>query len=236
MGTRVLKRLLPMCTVLMVCLVGMPGMVLAVSGTLPDVSVYAEGAYSDTELVLYIYADITESEPILSFGVRVEYPSTLEYSAATKNTAAWYFGAGTSEYSYMDPENDETGVVIIGGKLNTNNPTEGVGGDRVLLGTVTFTHDGVTDFSEVSVTYGRGDGTGDYKNFVDVDGDVVDGSVSFSAKIRERGDANGDNDISSADMFTIRSKMESQEYSVWADCNGDSDISSADLFCVRNKM
>ena len=230
----VLKRLLPMCTVLLVCLVSMPGSVLGA-----DVDVYAEGAYTDTDLVVYIYADIA-SEPILSFGVKVEYPSTLTYSGATKNESVWYFGDGGAEYSYMDPEDDGSGVVIIGGKLDTSDPTEGVQGDRVLLGTVTFTHSIVdpqdSDFASVSVTYGRGDGTGDYKNFVDVDGDVVDGTASFSSDIHERGDANGNGSINVQDILNAKTWLGNPDAPPWVDCNGDGTINVQDILCIKSEL
>lgn len=226
------KRLLLMCALLMVGLASMPCSVLGAS-----VSVYAEGAYTDSDLKLYIYADITEG-PILSFGVKVAYPSSLTYSSATKNDSVWYFGNGSAEYDYMNPEDSDSGVVIIGGKLDTSNPTEGVEGNRVLLGTVTFTHSGVTDFSGVSVTYGRGTG-GDsdtFKNFVDVEGGVVDGSVTFSSEIHERGDANANGEISTADYIMIRNNVGSTDVPPWMDCNDSGDISTADYICIRNKM
>jgi hypothetical protein len=202
-----------------------------------DVDVYAEGAYTDTDLVLYIYADITQ--PILSFGVKVNYPGNLTYSSATKNEDVWYFGDGSTNHPYMDPEVEDSGVVIIGGKLDTGAPTAGVTGTRVLLGTVTFTHSGITDFSGVTLTYGRGDGTGDYKNFVATDGTVKDGTadgVGFAVEIHERGDANGDGSISTADYIMIRNNIDSSEAPLWIDCNDDGDISTADYICVRNKF
>jgi hypothetical protein len=201
-----------------------------------DVDVYAEGAYTADDLVLYIYADINAG-PILSFGVKVNYPSTLTYDSATKNEAIWYFGDGTTNHPYMNPENDGSGVVIIGGKLDTNAPTAGVTGTRVLLGTVTFTHDpSVTDFSGVTLTYGRGDGTGDYKNFVgSTDGTVFDGAgVGFAVEIHKRGDANGDGSINVADMSAVRFFITNGGIQYpWMDCNDDQNVNVADMSCVR---
>ena len=115
-----------------------------------NVDVYAEGAYTATDLVVYIYADINAG-PILSFGVKVNYPATLTYSSAAKNENVWFFGDGTTNHAYMNPEDNGSAVVIIGGKLDTAAPTPGVTGTRVLLGTVTFTHSGVTNFSGVTL-------------------------------------------------------------------------------------
>lgn len=202
-----------------------------------DVDVYAEGAYTETDLVLYIYADIN-SESILSFGVKVEYPAGLTFGSATKNEAVWFFGDGSTNYPYMGPEDDGSGVVIIGGKLDTGDPTAGVTGTRVLLGTVTFTHTGMTDFSGVTLTYGRGDGTGDYKNFVSTAGTVYDSAdstgVSFTTEIHQRGDANGDGAINVADMSAVRYVIvNGGNIYPWLDCNGDGNVNVADMSCVR---
>lgn len=202
-----------------------------------DVDVYAEGAYTDTDLVLYIYADITQ--PILSFGVKVNYPENLTYSSATKNEDVWYFGDGSTNHPYMDPEVEDSGVVIIGGKLDTGAPTAGVTGTRVLLGTVTFTHSGITDFSGVTLTYGRGDGTGDYKNFVATDGTVKDGTadgVGFAVEIHERGDANGDGSIDIRDLRILRSEIGNTDLPPWINCNGDESVDVRDVRCLRSKI
>jgi hypothetical protein len=177
-------------------------------------------------------------DAILSFGVKVEYPGELSNPVATKNEDVWYFGDGGPEFAYMDPEIGSGGVVIIGGKLDTSDPTAGVTGSRVLLGTITFDYAGVTDPIGVTITYGRGDGTGDYKNFVGTDGFVYDGAgVSFAAvEIHERGDANGSGSISTADYIIIRNSIGSAEAPPWVDCNGIGGVTTADYICVRNKI
>jgi hypothetical protein len=218
-----------------ICLAALLLCVALVKPATADVSVYAQGAYDDTNLVLYIYADIDDATPILSFGVRVEYPAGLVVESATKNESVWYFGDGTTNYPYLDPEDDGSSVVIIGGKLDTTAPTAGVFGDRVLLGTVTFTHSGMTDDSHgMTLTYGRGDGSSTYENFVATNGDELDGTVTFAFEIHTRGDANGDGDISTADYIVIRNSMGSTAPPPWVDCNGSGDISTADYICVRN--
>ncbi len=204
-----------------------------------DVDVYAEGAYTDTDLVLYIYADIN-SEAILSFGVKVNYPAGLTFNSATKNEAVWFFGDGTTNYPYMGPENDGSGVVIIGGKLDTGDPTAGVTGTRVLLGTVTFTHAGMTDFSGVTLTYGRGDGTGDYKNFVGTGGTVYDTAdttgVDFTVEIHMRGDANGDGERDGRDIRALRSMLGTPNLPCWCDCNGDEEFDGRDIRWLRQNI
>jgi hypothetical protein len=205
-----------------------------------DVDVYAEGAYTNTDLVLYIYADIN-SGPILSFGVKVNYPSELTFASATKNESLWYFGDATTKHDYMNPEiGPEGGVIIIGGKLDTGAPMAGVNGSRVLLGTATFTHGGVTDFSGVNLTYAHGDGTGAFSNFVGTDGSVKDGGgVSFAIdieEIRKRGDADGDKFITNSDLFEVRKLMQENIYKVYADGDRDGFLTNSDFFWIRNNM
>jgi hypothetical protein len=227
----VLNRLLSMCTILLLCLVSMPGSVLGA-----DVDVYAEGAYTDTDLVLYIYADITPH--ILSYGVKVIFEtSELTLTSAEKNEDVWFFGDGSTNHPYMEPETATPGeVIIIGGKLDTAAPTAGVTGERVLLGKVIFTRTGsAMPFSPtLSLDFARG---GDYENFVQTDGEALDDTgVSFAFEVHERGDANGNGSISTADYIIIRNSIGSTDAPPWVDCNGSGDISTADYICVRNKI
>ncbi len=209
-------------------------------------SVYAEGVYDDTSLDLYVYADITDDAPLVSQCFKVTYdPSKLMFSTASKNEAVWYFGNGGPEYPYKDPEDTGSAVVIIGGKLDTNAPQAGVSGSRVLLGTVTFSRlssdapdDPLApeDYFGISLDIGKG---GNFSNFVDVNGNCEDGSPDLFSKgitIRERGDANASGDITSADMFTVRSMLGTTDFPVYADCNKSGDITSADMFCIRSKL
>lgn len=203
-----------------------------------DVDVYIYGSYTDTELVVHIFADINAG-PILSFGVRVDYPASLALSSATKNEAVWFFGNGTAEYSYMDPEEDGTGVVIIGGKLDTSAPTAGVTGSRVLLGTIKFSHSGVTDFCGVTLTYGRGDGTGDFKNFVGTDGTVYDDAgVGFSVGFHVTGDVTGDGWVNLTDLNLIRDNFMTSGDPGWipADINCDGWVNLTDLNLIRDNF
>ena len=180
-----LKGRLPTCIMLVVCLAFIPGSVLAA-----DVDVYAEGAYTDSDLVVYIYADINAG-PILSFGVKVNYPAGLTFdpSNSSQNKAEWYFGESSPGYDYMPPEDDGTGVVLIGGKLDTDAPIEGVEGSRKLLGILTFTHSGfpfghpINDPAPISVELGR---VSPYENFVGTGGALLDGSTGFTSVIIAR--------------------------------------------------
>ena len=207
---------------------------------LAGVTVYAEGAYTETDLAVYIYADIS-GDAILSAGVKLTYTAELTLTSAAKNEDVWYMGDGSSNEAYMDPDTSVAGeVIIICGKLDTNDghALDGVSGDRVLLGILRFDRtDSAMPFAPaLTIDYGK---AAPYDNFVETDGTVLDSvNVTFGAiTVRERGDANVDGVITSADMFVIKGIMStSGDYTCFADCNDDLVITSADMFCVKGKL
>lgn len=210
------------------------------------VTVYAEGAYTDSDLVVYVYADI-DTDAICSAGVKLTYDNAvLTVATAEKNEDVWYMGDGSTNHPYMNPEDAGDGVIVICGKLDTSAPTAGVIGDRVLLGKVTFTRNdgGATppdpavaeQYFGISVELGRG---GDFANFVTTTGTELDDSVDFStvgAIVRERGDANGDGYITNSDFIAVRNFMNANTYCVYGDCNNDTYMTNSDFICIRNKM
>ncbi len=209
-----------------------------------DVEVYAEGAYTDTDLVVYIYADINTADPLVSAGVSLNYNTgVLTFTGATKNETVWYFGEPGSTHPYVNPDDSgATGKIsYLLGKIKESAPTEGVvPADRVLLGTASFSHSGITDFSSVTLSYGNDAAT--FANFV-TNGDstpepvVVEnsGTVDMSSVvIRERGDANRDGAITNLDIFAVKD-AKSAPYCVIADCNEDGAITNLDIFCVKDK-
>lgn len=206
------------------------------------VTVYAEGAYTENDLVVYVYADI-DTEALCSAGVKLFFNNTyLVLNRAEKNEDVWSMGDGLSNHPYMNPENVGDSVIFICGKLDTNAPTAGVLGDRVLLGTVSFTRNdgGPTPVADpesyfgITLALGRG---GSYVNFATSSGTPMDGSVDFTTKgviVRERGDANLDGIITNLDIFAVKD-AKSGPYNVIADCNADEVISNLDIFCVKDK-
>lgn len=209
------------------------------------VSVYAEGAYTATDLVVNIYADIT-GEPLVSTGVKLMFdPSRLTVAAngATKNEGVWYFGDASAKIPYMAPEvNPTTGeVVIITGKLDTSAPTDGVLGNRVPVGQVKFTRadnasPGATPelFFGVSLENGKAD---PYVNFATTASVSLDPSVTYTAKIRKRGDANADGAVNAQDMSAVKNYMTAGgTANIWKDCNADGNINAQDMSCVKYSM
>lgn len=212
-----------------------------------QVSVYAEGAYTDTDLVVYIYADITagsSDEALLSYGVTLKYnPEDLYALVVKKNSSDWYFGDKDNPYSTPNAEPDTSTageVIIIGGKLDSADPFEGVSGDRVLLATVTFER--LTANAPSTELYLGKEGA--YANFVQINGTDLDQTLAGEDKsgtigqvgIYQRGDADGDGYITTSDMFKVKGAMATKVYKCYVDCDGDGYITTSDMFCIKEKM
>jgi hypothetical protein len=207
-----------------------------------DVDVTAEGIFTSQEFEVCVFADIND-KPLISFGVLVSYDDAiLSVNDATKAENVWYFGDGTTNYPYMDPETGKPGdVVIIGGKLDEGDPTEGVDGLGVPLGRVKFdrSESSIPLATTITLDYGRG--LGDYKNFVATDGEVKDGpqptGVSFATvPIYRKGDVSKDGNLTNDDIFAVKDEINAGRYSCLADCNGDGNLTNDDIFCVKDEI
>ena len=224
------------------------------------VSVFVEGAYTDTDLVCYVYVD-TDGDSLISGGVRLSY-STAELSnpVATKNEDDWYFEWQGLENPgvepYMDPDISTPGeIIFIVGKLvgtEPPSPPAGVNDSRALIGRVTFDRDSTSDpgygaaaaaFFGLQIDLGR---VSPYINFVNTGGtELDDGGISFEhpdfptldVMIAERGDANADGDVNVQDMGAVRYYMQhGGNDNPWKDCNADGVINVQDMGCVRYMM
>jgi hypothetical protein len=231
------KRRSPCFTLAALVILLLPSAALAA-----DVDVVAEGAYTATTLDVYLYATIN-ADNLCSYGVKLSYDtSKLTIGTATKNDAVWYFGTTADKKAYMGPDTSTAGqVIFIGGKLDTGSPSAGVTGTRVLLGKVTFTRttSGVGLGTAAETYFGITAALGKpspYDNFVTTGGVNKDSLVSFTAKVRERGDANADGLINSTDYVAIRNLIGTSNPPPYADCNGDGSVNSTDYVCVRNKL
>jgi len=231
---------LTILAIFLIC-ISLPATLLAA-----DVDVFAEAAYTDKDLEVRVYADINGPN-LCSFGVKVAYnDNTLSIANpadAEKNEDVWFLG----DAPYMDPDVSTPGeVVIIGGKLDPAEPLAGVGGMRVFLGKVRFARDAIGEaiapdpetYFGIVLSLGR---VAPYANFVSTDGTVMDnngGGVSFALPlINQRGDANADGSITTADMIAVRNAFYNDApvgNEPAADCNDDGSISTADMICIRN--
>jgi len=233
MGMR-FKMRSPCLLLAVLLLLALPAVALA------QVSVYAEGAYTATDLVVMIYADIT-GNPLCSFGVTLGYPtSKLTVASATKNETEWYFGTTGAKQPYMNPDTSTPGqIIFIGGKLDTGAPTAGVSGTRKLLGTATFNRVGGQD-PPFAITLGLGKTHPPYDNFVTsvTPTAVLDGSVAFGTPaIWRRGDTNADGVVDVQDISAVRYYMiNGGTPNPWKDCNGDGVIDVQDISCIRYIM
>jgi hypothetical protein len=158
----------------------------------PQVIVYGEGAYLEDDLQVQVYADISEGN-IFSFALKLLYdPDEITAIEAHKNEEVWYFGDATTKHPYKDPDTSNDGsVLILGGKLDINNPTAGVTGNGVLLGSVLFTRKTASSPS-ISLTFA---GDANYDGFVATDGTVIDdqmGGIVFAPVTLLASDSDGD--------------------------------------------
>lgn len=217
------------------------------------IDIYGEGAYSDAELNVYLYADISQ-ERVLCYGVKLLYnPSELTVSAVekditpvpyTSNTAKWYLGEDTATYRNNPPPDTATPgeVVIIGGKVDPANPTAGIhSGTKIFLGKVTFVPVGAEMPANPVLTLSLARDVGNYDNFVRLDEGstiVMDGAdVSFGdVKIAALGDANADSTVNFQDMLFVKYIAQTGGNNTpYADCNLDGIINFQDMLCIRAK-
>jgi hypothetical protein len=242
-------------SILLGCLSVLTGFAIPVFAIGADVDVYAEGAINETELIVYVYADVNVDN-LLSYGVSLSYDSS-ELTVAqvqkdpdpipyTSNVTKWYLGETWASYkNNPDPDYsvpDE--IIIIGGKLDPDNPTQGVEqGTRVLLAMVTFQAADVQIpvNPTLSLSYARGDGTSSYKNFVRLNNntpEVLDGpNVYFgSVEVFQLGDADGNGAISPSDVNTVKFNIGNADAPCYIDCDKSGSITPSDINCIKSKI
>jgi hypothetical protein len=225
-------------------------------GLAQEWQVYGEAVWRDDaagqDVVVGIFADQLAGDPLISFGIRLTYPAYLTLNTDPSKTGTdkdtWYFGTTSVKEDYTDVyEEGGTEVVLIGGKLDTGAPTEGVSGERVLLAKVYFSFStGATMPPTLGITYGR---PGSYIDFAD-NGVPTDPPTEVPVLfehpnpdfggvpivIRERGDANADGEINILDVRALRQKIGDPDASYWVDCNGDEEVNILDVRCLRQKI
>lgn len=135
------------------------------------VNIYGETATAGSNLTVNIYADLS-TNALVSFGVRLVYDTNnLRVIAAAKNPAVWYLCDGRTLYPYADPDTSTPGeVLILGAKFDGLNPLQGVTGQHVRLGNVTFSR---LSLAPPQFTLALGRLTA-FDNFVTASGSVLD--------------------------------------------------------------
>ena len=167
---------------------------------LAAINVYAEGAYTGTELMVDIYADLPVTEALISGGVSLQYKvSQLTAPNPEKNRNVWFIGDPNTVppgVDYFPPKISESGddgeIIFILGRLDTSVSNQtGVTGNRVLLGTVIFQLNPNyvipsppaapftlnLDFARARTDFNTS--FGQYVNFASVDGMDLDSEVNF---------------------------------------------------------
>jgi len=168
------------------CFIGLGFLLFMVGLLIPslapaNVHVYGEGAYTEAELTVTLYAEITGLTELRSAGVKLIYdPSEIIVSGAEKNDALWFIDSEP----YMDPDTDTPGeVVLLVFKLDPSDPSSGVTGDRVLLGTVTFVPPGLGSIPPsptLGLAYGKRGSQNQYTNFVDTSQGTLDDTAAVT--------------------------------------------------------
>jgi hypothetical protein len=209
--------------------------VLVLPAAVMAASVSAECAYTDTDVVCEVYVD-TASVELRSGGVRLTYtPGDLTVNSAEINDAAWFFGAGGSDYATPNAiDTSVPGIVdLVVGKLDTNAISAGVIGTKVLIGRVTFDRN---NNNLPAIAAGLARGGEPFVSFVNAtSGAPLDGTT-FNTIVAERGDANQDGAITNVDMGLTRNIILNSGYSIFADVNGDGMVTNVDMGLVRNKI
>ena len=136
------------------------------------VNIYGETAAASSNIItVNIYADLA-TNTLVSFGVRLLYnPNNLRVIAAAKDPAVWYLSDGRTLYPYTDPDTSTPGeVLILGAKFDGLNPRQGVTGQHVRLGNVTFSRLSPA-LPQFTLALGRPTA---FDNFVTASGSVLD--------------------------------------------------------------
>jgi len=212
------------------------------------VSIFAECAYSEDDLVCYIYTN-SEGNSLISGGVKLVYKKAeLNTPEVTKNVEQWYMGDGTSagNKDYMNPEIDETSdpnlgkIVFIVGRLDTVKK-DGLDGSRLLIGTVRFARKNSADpsadpiaFFDLSITKGR---EAPYINFVNTAGDDdLDPAGNGALTVAERCDTNASGGLSPRDITALKVLLNGDDYVVYADCNDSETLTPRDITALKVRL
>jgi len=153
------------------CAAAIAAWAFAVPSASAVVSLYGETTTTSSNITVNIYADLS-TNTLVSFGVRLLYDTNnLRVIAAAKNTAVWYLSDGRTLYPYAEPDTSTPGeVLILGAKLDGLNPLQGVTGQHVRLGSVTFSRLSLA-LPQFTLALGRSTA---FDNFVTPGGSVLD--------------------------------------------------------------
>ncbi|MBL9167135.1 MAG: hypothetical protein JNN07_05305 [Verrucomicrobiales bacterium] len=124
-----IQRLAPLALLLWCCQVNLQA----------SVRVYGEASSTGPLVQVQVFADIS-GPAIVSQTFRLSYiPSLLRVASATLNESTWYFHDGKKLLPQVRPDATTAGqVLFVGGHLDARTAQVGIGGNRILLGSVSF--------------------------------------------------------------------------------------------------
>lgn len=104
-----------------------------------SVRVYGEASSTGPLVQVQVFADIS-GPAIVSQTFRLSYSSKLlRVASATPNDSTWYFHDGKRLLPQVKPDTTTAGqVLFVGGHLDARTANVGIGGRRILLGSVSF--------------------------------------------------------------------------------------------------
>lgn len=217
------------------------------------VVVYGNGNYTPTTLIVNLYANIVQSnlatdKPLVSSGIKVNFDNQeLTAISAQKNETAWFFGdsgAGGATYAYKDPvisngdaTNHAGSVSLIGGKLDVQNPTAGVSGNKVLLGSITFQRQTKTmPFTPSVLSIELANNNGTYANFVTTSGTVLDqAGITFNKVCVLGGDVSGDLRVNMTDFNQQKANWLKVGTGLKGDLNADGRVNMTDFNIMKSE-
>lgn len=189
----------------------------------PAVTVRSVATISSSEVILDIIADTASGVDLRGFGVRISFDDTvLRLASAGSYDRIWYFTCDGSVRPYTDVRTPAAGeVTIVGGRLDCDRPTEGVGGTSVLLATLVFGRI-QPDAPVFQMALAN---PPPFTNFATAAGVSLDGSISFSATTTAPASVDSDNDhlpdaYEIATFFKLAVSNGSSDY----DHDGESDL------------
>jgi hypothetical protein len=104
-----------------------------------SVRVYGEATSTGPAVQVRVFADIS-GPAIVSQTFRLSYsPTLLRVASATPHDSTWYFHDGKRLLPQVKPDVATAGqVLFVGGHLDARTAHVGIGGNRILLGSVSF--------------------------------------------------------------------------------------------------
>lgn len=148
------------------------------------VSLYSESGLlpEQNRLRVRIFADITginDGGSLISVGFSLNYGGGLTNPVAENNVIDWYFGSPVGLHTQIEPDTSQSGkITFLLGKLDEDDPSQGISGYRIFLGSILFDYTGDPPTAgDIELADGH---LGSFADFVTNQGNVLDDGVSYT--------------------------------------------------------